>query len=69
VFDIVRSAVRSRIECRSTSLRHSDWLVDRASTAWIAEVTNRTTPGSGRFVVLHSIHHSFFRATVDERAS
>ncbi len=39
----------------------SDWLVDRASSAWIAEVINRTTPGKGRFVVLDSIDHSFFR--------
>lgn len=40
----------------------SDWLVDRESNAWIAEVINRTTPGQGAFVVLDSIDHFFLRA-------
>jgi len=46
----------------------SDWLVDRASAAWIAEVINRTTPGNGRFVVLDSIDHSFFRTASPEES-
>ena len=46
----------------------ADWLVDRASSAWIAEVINRTAPGNGRFVVLDSIDHNFFRVTSTEES-
>jgi pimeloyl-ACP methyl ester carboxylesterase len=46
----------------------SDWLVDRAGNAWIAEVINRTKPGNGRFVALDSIDHFFFRAASPEES-
>ena len=46
----------------------SDWLVDRASNAWIAEVINRTKPGNGTFVALDAIDHFFFRAASPEES-
>ncbi len=46
----------------------SDWLVDRAGNAWIAEVINRTTPGNGTFIALDSIDHFFFRAASPEES-
>lgn len=46
----------------------SDWLVDKAGNAWIAEVINRTRPGNGTFVVLDSIDHFFFRAASPEES-
>jgi pimeloyl-ACP methyl ester carboxylesterase len=41
----------------------ADWLVDRASSEWIAEVVNRSASGSARFAVLDSIDHGFFRTS------
>ena len=46
----------------------SDWLVDRASNVWIAEVVNRTKPGHGTFVALDGIDHFFFRAASVEES-
>jgi uncharacterized protein len=46
----------------------SDWLVDKASNAWIAEVVNRAKPGNGTFVALDSIDHFFFRAASPEES-
>lgn len=40
----------------------SDWLVDRESNAWIAEVVNRAKPGNGKFVAVDATDHFFFRA-------
>jgi pimeloyl-ACP methyl ester carboxylesterase len=46
----------------------SDWQVDRAATAWIAEVVNRVKPGAGTFVALESIDHVFLRAATPEES-
>ena len=46
----------------------SDWLVDRAANAWIAEVVNRVKPGNGTFVALDSIDHFFFRTATPEES-
>jgi alpha-beta hydrolase superfamily lysophospholipase len=46
----------------------SDWLVDRAGNAWIAEVVNRVKPGNGKFVALDSIDHFFLRTSGPEES-
>jgi pimeloyl-ACP methyl ester carboxylesterase len=46
----------------------SDWLVDRAGNAWIAEVVNRVSPGSGTFVELPAIDHFFLRTATQEES-
>jgi alpha-beta hydrolase superfamily lysophospholipase len=46
----------------------SDWLVDRASTAWIAEVVNWVKSGNGTFVALDAIDHFYFRAASAEES-
>jgi len=46
----------------------SDWVVDRGGGEWIAEVVNRTAPGHGRFVVLDSIDHQFFRTASQQES-
>ena len=46
----------------------SDWLVDKAGNAWIAEVVNRVKPGNGKFVALDSIDHFFLRTATPEES-
>ena len=46
----------------------SDWAVDRAGNAWIAEVVNRVKPGNGTFVALDSIDHFFLRTATPEES-
>jgi pimeloyl-ACP methyl ester carboxylesterase len=46
----------------------SDWLVDRAGNAWIAEVVNRVKPGQGRFVSIDSIDHFFLRTATPQES-
>jgi pimeloyl-ACP methyl ester carboxylesterase len=46
----------------------SDWLVDKASNEWIAEVVNRAKRGNGKFVALDAIDHFFFRAVSPEES-
>jgi CubicO group peptidase (beta-lactamase class C family)/pimeloyl-ACP methyl ester carboxylesterase len=46
----------------------SDWLVDRAGNAWIAEIVNRVKPGNGTFVALDAIDHFFLRTATPEES-
>ena len=46
----------------------SDWLVDKAGNAWIAEVVNRVKPGNGKFVAMDSIDHFFLRTATPEES-
>lgn len=46
----------------------SDWLVDKAGNAWIAEVVNRVKPGNGEFVAMDSIDHFFLRTATPEES-
>ena len=46
----------------------SDWLVDRDSNAWIAEVVNRMKPGAGTFVTIEGIDHFFLRAATQQES-
>ena len=46
----------------------SDWAVDRAGSAWIAEIVNRVQPGNGTFVALDSIDHFFLRTATPEES-
>jgi hypothetical protein len=46
----------------------SDWLVDRAGNAWIAEIVNRVKPGNGTYVELDSIDHFFLRTATQEES-
>ena len=46
----------------------SDWLVDRAGNAWIAEIVNRVKPGNGKFVAMESIDHFFLRTATPEES-
>ena len=46
----------------------SDLHVDRASSAWIAEVVNRAKPGNGTFIALDSVDHFFYHAATPEES-
>jgi pimeloyl-ACP methyl ester carboxylesterase len=46
----------------------SDWAVDMAGNAWIAEVVNRVKPGNGKFVAMESIDHFFLRTATPEES-
>ena len=40
----------------------SDWVAERSSIEWIAEIVNRALPGHGAFVALDSSDHFYKRA-------
>jgi pimeloyl-ACP methyl ester carboxylesterase len=46
----------------------SDWLVDKAGNAWIADIVNRVKPGNGTFIALDSIDHFFLRTATPEES-
>lgn len=46
----------------------SDIPVDRASSAWIAEVVNRAKPGNGTFIALDSLDHFFYHAATPKES-
>jgi hypothetical protein len=47
---------------------NSDWLVDKAGNAWIADLVNRVKPGNGKFVEIQSADHFFLRTQTPEES-